>query len=582
MPTTAIFRNFQSAQFWRNRYLRRDGMFQIWDANLHHGDVRPFACPVQECNEQDIFASLFPLDSCPCLGFEDGRKVVQGFSDNQFFHIEDGYLVQSTETQLCNGLFCRAGSPQPTSAPTVGSSSCGSCGATAMSYVITYITEHDGIWVESSPSDPSTPLACGADNSHFNLSWDAAPDDFCIVAINLYRSEVSSTDTNGIADAAEYVLVNTFDASARTYTDNIYTAGTTQPLLTYDPLRFPAPGNLVSVGRSSDGLVVADSHRVYISLPGEPQFTFDGVVEIEDEILWIEVVDNNVVVLTDNKPVIVSFSNGVSLNVERTIIHRNLPLKSVKSVSSYNSNVYWVSTYGLYVWAGGRYGTNIASSLQSLITPEQWKNIDSTTVAGTAYEYGYIFSSDDIDYSVMVEFGEDGTDTVNSTSAMPISYINPVCFGLNKDGIILYQDYDGIIWSWDWRRDVCQDFYLHDHVRPNRCEQCECCPWFLELYYDNEGKNRFSHMRVEFDERSWYDGIQLSFHVHEFGREIETLDEMQIISSRGFGIPRYNISYQSLYARLTSCAIMHEVRFATSAQELCYNSNNLSGDTTEQ
>ena len=46
---------------------------------------------------------------------------------------------------------------------------------------------------------------------------------------------------------------------------------------------------------------------------------------------------------------------------------------------------------------------------------------------------------------------------------------------------------------------------------------------------------------------------------------------MEVISSRAFGLPFRNVSYQSCYAHITGSGIMHEVKFGTSAQEVSYN-----------
>lgn len=577
MTTNVTYRNFKPAQFWRNKYLRNDGMFEIWDANLHHGDVRPFACPEMICEiENTVYKELYPIPECPCIGFEEFHETVKGFSFDQFFHLKDGYLVQSTTDELCSGEYCRAGAPRQPATPTA-SSNCSGCDGAMVSYVITYLTKHAGIYTESSPSKASTPVTSQGNVPNVTVSWAAAPAseiDFCIVGVRLYRVTSSFLDVQAEVNAREYVLVAEIvsDGSAGSYHDSVSTSSTGDPLITRTPERHAAPGNLVSLTRCADGLAVADNSRVYISMPGQAMFTADGVVEIEDNILDIEAIGNSILVLTDHQPVTITFSHGDAINVDRSVINRDIPLKSKSSVSAYAGSVYFSSTYSLYVWNPGRYGANVATPLQSLITPEQWKNIDPTTVIGTAYEYGYFFTADELDYSVMVEFGEDGTDTANATSMMPISYINPKAVTTNHDGIIIYQDEDLNIYSWDWRRDVCSEFMLHDHVRPNVCERCNCCQWSLKLYYDNEGKNHFSHMRVEWDERS-ADHIDLSFHIHEFGREIDRTDIMEVVSSRGFGIPYYNVSYQSVYAYLTGCAIMHEVRFATSAQELTNNSN---------
>lgn len=574
MATNAIFRNFTASEPFRNKYMRSRGLFEIADANLHHLDIRPFACPELLCENVGEYRSLFPLEECPCLGYEDGRQVVQGFCHNQFFYLKNGYLMQATRESLCNKVDdCRAGVPfgsQPSA-----SSSCGGCDGTAVSYVITYVTNHGGIEVEGPPSPASPPVVGSGNTPGVTVSWGAAPQGFCIAKTRLYRTESDSLLNGAVnSQGSEFVLVAEFGGGgAQRFTDNVSSANTGYPLTTYEPMAFPAPGNLISLTRTEDFLVVAQRNRVYIGLNGKPQFTWEGVVEIEDNIRHIIHQGGYIYIFTDKRPtsIVANWGDSGVLSVQRNTTERNLPLTSVRSVSRGIGRVFFASTYALYSWTTNRYKEGqFVDEIMELISPEQWKNIDPYSVVGTAYEFGYIFSSDRMDYSLMLQFKGDGTDTIQQTTLMPITYIkNPTAFTTDNDGIIMYSE-NGNTYTWDWRRDVCSEFQVYDHVRPTVCEQCQCCPWSVKFYYDNNGKNHFSHMKIEWDERS-APNLWISFHIHEFGREIEHTDVMEVISSRAFGLPFRNVSYQSCYAHITGCGIMHEVKIGTSAQEVSYN-----------
>ena len=162
----------------------------------------------------------------------------------------------------------------------------------------------------------------------------------------------------------------------------------------------------------------------------------------------------------------------------------------------------------------------------------------------------------------MLEFQQGGNDTLNLNSAMPITYAKADVYATDKDGHIVYQR-DGDVYRWDWRRETCR-FQLQDNAVPDACDKC--CPWLVELYHDSEGKNRLTHMRVEWDERSDTRGIQVEWKRQDFGQE-EVLATMEVVSSVGFGLPR-EVSSNSYSATLTGCGIMHEVKFATSRAEL--------------
>ena len=586
MATIAIFNNLKNIFPWQNKYMRSRGVFDIRDANLHHGDIRPFACPQVICGDDEdeeqmpLYHSLYPIPSCICLGFNDGRKVVQGFSSDEFFYIQGGFLRWANTKQLCDKEFmCRAGVPFYPASPQATSNCSQSCTAVTVSYVITYIARSPaGMLIESAPSPPSAPQVISGSVPNVNVTWGDAPEGFCIEGVRLYRTETEFTSgeqkqTNAIG--AEWILVREFldnPTKGRTFHDDVSVSQLGYPLLTYTPMAFPAPGELIDITRTLDNIIVADEHRVYISVMGVPQFTWDGVVEIEDRIEHIEAINSRIHILTNHHPVVLSYGfdkSGV-LEIDKRVIYRNLPLASKKSVSVYRDSIIFASTYSLYQWSSDRFGENIVSKINVLLSPEQWRNVQPSTVRGTCFEYGYIFYSDGLPYSLMIEFAEDGVDTIQENHIMPITFMKPLTFGLDYTGHIIYYE-KRKIYRWDFRKVPCE-YNPYDHTRNSVCGMCDCCPWSVKFYLDNEGKNHFSHMRVEWDERS-APSLDVSFHIHEFGREIKTSGKMEVISSRGFGLPFKNVSYQSCYAHLRGCGIVHEVKLATSAQELSYGTN---------
>ena len=269
MSTTVILNNFKAPQYFRNRFRRAE--FEIWDANLHHGDVRPFACPTEVCTGQGTLRSLYPLPDCECLGFSDVRDIVRGFCGEQHFQLIGGTLRQSTEAQLCsNSTPNRAGAPFTPTRPNV-SANCSGCDSTGVAYVVTFVTLHAGIRVESAPSPASTIVASSGTVPNASVSWSAAPIGYDIVATRLYRVETTFEDgTDGIPpQGAEFIFVREFaGGGAGSFQDTVPTHQTGGPLTTYEPMAFPAPNQLIGLARTVDGLAVADRHRVYISRPG--------------------------------------------------------------------------------------------------------------------------------------------------------------------------------------------------------------------------------------------------------------------------------------------------------------------------
>ena len=589
MAQNIIFQNISQMTPWRNKYLRARGIFEIENVNFHHGDIRPYRCPVRICELDRNYRSIYPLPKCKCHGYNDGRKLINGFGPDQYFFVDGGFLWQATERQICDREAVLAGTPVPLEAPELRGNPCTGevCDGAVVSYVMTYITQlGDGALVEGSPSPPSDVSIPRNNKPGVTISWGDIPkeyEDYPIVGIRLYRTEADFNDIQPEVQSSEWVLVqewfngsNIDISKGRSYVDNFETSETKYPLLTYDPMIFPAPNGLVSIGRTTDGIVIADKHRLYISINGQPMFTWDGVVEIEHEITWLETIGNTIYVFTEKNPVNVTYSaRGKTFSIEKSVINRNLPVSSFRSISNYRGRIIFASEYSLYSWSTDRYGDNIVSVLNPYISPEQWKNLDPDSIVGTQYEYGYIFSSDAIDYSIILEINDDGVDTQIGSNIMKFTYIkNPMSFGLDYEGNVLYCE-KRELWRWNFRRTPCynDDFEIFDHVRPLACDQCGCCQWSIKFFIDNEGKNHFTHMRVEWDERS-APNLFVSFHIHEFGREIFHSDEMEIISSRGFGLPFKNVGYQACYVHLRGCGIVHQIKVATSAQELVYNSNN--------
>ena len=636
MGTTAIFRNFTFSNPWRNKYTRARRLYDIWDANLHHGDVRPFACPELVCENVGNLKSLYANRQCPCIGFEDGRKVVHGFDTDQYFFIEGGRLVETDLNGLCRKRYlCWSGTPFYPERPEIqevptcwdgppddelkaarrfsfnhGNTAImeanrasrdaamealkqkyadkkEECDFVSVSYVITYVTRGAGGIVEGSPSPPSLAVTSRGDVPGVTVHWEAVPstyDRHCIISTRLYRTTTEAAGQDHNPEGVEWVLVREFPGSgAQTFVDNVPTAETGQPLLTYDPMRFPAPGGLKHLCRTDTSLIVADDHKVYISLPRQPMFTWDGIVPVEDTIRDIAVMRESVVVLTDSKPVHIQFKDDDVNTVSRSIVERHLPLTSRRSVSIRDDVLIFASEYSLYMWNFSARGSDIRSILQPFMTPDQWKALDPHSVVGTWYDFGYIFSSDKMNFSLMLDLQmQGGSDTQKEMSMMPISYIKkPSVFGLDNDGHIVYVE-DGNFYRWDYRRDVCEEYRPYENLVPSTCETCKCCPWEIKVYYNNSGKNHFSHMRISWDERS-APNLWASFHIDEFGREIAHTDEMEVISSRAFGIPYTNVGYQSAYAKVSGCGILMDIRFATSAQEIAYNSNsNVQGDVADE
>lgn len=552
----AIFTNFKSVDFLTTRFSRRQ-VTEIWDANLHSGAVTPFACPVEICDDETDNQYFYSTTDCICNTTSD--EIIPAFCESEAFTLVDGVIYQTNE---CGEPYCKAGVPIP-NAPIAGED-CSGCGSASTSYVVTFTSRNmSGQLIEGSPSEPSNQVTYNPSSPNNTVTLPEVPTGWCIVAINIYRVESQFEDGSGEAPiiGSEYLLVGTVGINTVNFTDN--TVNPTIPLLTNDPLVFPAPENLVSITRTEDGIVVADTNRLYISMSGQPQFSYEGVVNIDDTIVHIESIGNVIFVFTDNFPVRVNYQHSQGgISVDRTTVYRKLPLKSKKGISVYGGRVFFPSEYSMYWWDISGYGADIRSAINPLLTPEQWKMVGPDTVVGTAYEYGYMLSSSELGHSIMFEFSGDGVDTRVLDSVMPISYINADLMGLTQEGHIIYRE-DGKVYLWDWREQIFCDKELHDSEQRKKCS--ECCPYKIKVYFDCEGKNRFKVARIEFDERSGFE-LGVGFRQEHFGKE-ELISQHSVKNSRGFGLPNFSSS-QTVSLTVEGCATMSEIRLATAYADL--------------
>ena len=62
--------------------------------------------------------------------------------------------------------------------------------------------------------------------------------------------------------------------------------------------------------------------------------------------------------------------------------------------------------------------------------------------------------------------------------------------------------------------------------------------------------------------------------------ELIWVEEFEVVNSRAFSTPKF-CSSQTVCVEVSGCGIMHEIRMATSNQEMVSNSNNLIGNSGE-
>ena len=558
MSDSVIFNNWRAVSSYISRWRRSGDAVEIWDADTRYNDIRPFACPVQ-CNTAKV-QTLYPLSSCPCFGFPFKTNVCQSHMADIHWFLMDGFLREASTEELCAGNYgLLAGVPAPERAP-VSSASCGSCDAVALSHVYTFVSERNGRIVESAPSPAAFSTSANGMTPNATLSdMDLPPaGDWGITGKRIYRLIQAHAESNQIAsDQSEFVLAGRTDSEATIYQDDVSESDTLEPLLTYHPVRFPAPGNLIGLTKLSDRIAVADNHRVYVSLPAEAMFTFDGVVEIEDTIKAINAIDDIILVLTDRHPYIINVSTSNGLAAGRTMLEVVINFSHFDTLSIFNNTVTFAGEYGLYIWNG----RSITALSESYFTPVDWKHIAKKRLVGTAFEYGYLLWSEALGCSLLFDYPFDAwmNESKAKGTVMPITFVTDInSAAVSRNGHILYAKKEGV-YEWDFRRDVC-NYTVFDANKQAPCDWCETCDWKVKLYYNSRGKNSFRFVRIFFDERSGRP-INLSYYPIEHGKRItdETDYDLEVISSHSIRLPWSQISYQEFIMELTGNVVMDAV-----------------------
>jgi hypothetical protein len=391
------------------------------------------------------------------------------------------------------------------------------------------------------------------------------PDGYGITSIGIYRLIQSHLEGQyETVEQGEFVFVKEIPVDETSFRDVYDETSTLWPLSTYQPLRFPAPPNLIALTKVEDKIAVADLHRVYVSLPGEAMFTYDGVIEIEDEIRAIASVNNDIVVLTNRDVYHITVKTiQEGLQVSRQNYNVVINFTKTDTLSIFNKVVMFAGEDGLYLWSDHRL-VNIA---QANYAPADWKHIYNGKLVGSGYAYGYLLWSEHLGHSLLFDWPIDGWVNVSNAKGqvMPITFVNPVeSMAVNRHGHLMYSNEDGVF-DWDWRRIVC-NYTVFDQNKQAPCDWCETCDWKVVLFYNNRGKNSFRYAIIYFDERSGKP-IEVTTTLMQHGYELTEAHKLQVIRSRSFRLPYSQVGTREIMMEIIGNVVMDAVIIASSNQE---------------
>lgn len=275
----------------------------------------------------------------------------------------------------------------PTSAPTVTISATGS--ATTLEkrvYVWTWVSDHGE---ESQPSPASTVPATGSPTDStwqivFNGTVPATgpSQSWTYSKRRLYRSTYDSNGVGSYVFVAEYTNLG----AGYTVTDNVASSTLSGSL---ESLYWaPPPSSLVGLTAMWNGMMAGFTGKsVYFCEPYVPYaWPVSYVQTVQDTIVGLAVWQQNLLVLTTGKPVLVTGSEPASLSMQPV----DAPYACVakKSIVEMGYGVIWACPDGLAF-----YGTEGFKLLTSdLYKRDDWQALSPTTMIGTKWEGMYLAS----------------------------------------------------------------------------------------------------------------------------------------------------------------------------------------------
>lgn len=551
-----VLRSFKAPRVERAAHNRGPALFAV-NVDMRDGSLRPFLCPTDG----------------PVL--ENG---VRSWCDTYQYRLLLGRLVDS------DGKL--AAPDQPVQAPETA----GAAPATkvldkldshAQTHLVTFcytVVTHDvnGVPVESGPS-PAMDGWIDVGVTDGDITLIIPYSDTSQLRNPRFRVYVSDVVDHDMTEGGEinikggdWVLLGetttgSLTVNAHDWSENNIAGDL---LRTSDPYMYPAPADLVALARSEDNIIVADKHRVYVSENGEPLFTAQATVDVEDEIVGIEAFADQVFVLTKGRPVLVKFQSGVNgVNVNRSTINRNLP--ATGGVSAYGTSVWFISEEGLFQWDTAGYGADVRDITSQTLLPEHWRVIHDADAAGVAVPDGYVAYFPGVDMAYYWRLAGERWEI------MPLDFLNMSGQPIYKDGRIHYFDRSGVAKQWAiYHKEVkwCDvpGLPYNGEVGNHVCEEDRFCPYLYEAIIDEEGRSAHTVARVEFDERS-SESVQFTILDDYFGERKERAT-VEVLSSRTFNLPAYRAN-QTVVLRIEGRATVSEVRLANSRREMVNRSN---------
>lgn len=555
----------------------------IIDANISHGDLRPYPCPTQLCDLQNtnaVVATIANEEDCPCLTFMEDTCFVK---DCGLYYWNDltGEPKISTPSDFCLGEGCDFGVQCPETSPVVASfenapsvSSTTSCDSHYFAYRYAYIVEIGGREFEGHWSPPTEMIL--ADATPNTLLSGIPAVGGCHTKVRIYRAAtgVHNGESANIEELGGWFNVGTFDIGTP-YRDSLsYSSIQRSDPVSPDEFGSP-PQDIRCLGCTDNGVFFGISGQdLYYTLPGYPMsWSNRRMVCIPTKAgTPIKAVSRgeDVYVYTDGKPVFlrgVVSDSGISFDLN--VVQKNLPLVSVGSVSSGYMGEFFASTDGFYIWNE----TSLDNLTIDWFGKEQWCKSDPSSIHAAIVENSLVWSTS-VDAFVLT-FGDRlsqvsadvrGTSQTLGTNILIALNLGDTMPGatahtLSDNNTLLYHK-GGIVYEWD----LCADITPANHKSDDVAVSANCCPWTICDSIDTDRDSSITRGEIRFDGRTLTDGIDLSFYKVKCG-EKELLKQLTVVSCEDYVLPGC-VKTEQFHMEATGCEHVQHFTFASSCFQL--------------
>jgi hypothetical protein len=273
--------------------------------------------------------------------------------------------------------YLNMGVPNPVAAPTLVASAT-TTPTEDRAYVYTYVSTFGNVLEESGPS-PATNVTVSVTGATVTVSgFSTAPTtNYNITHRRIYRTIVG-------ANSVTFAFVAEIPIATTSYVDNklVTELGETIQTLNYEP----PPSDLIGLVSMANGMVAGfRSNEVWFAEPYLPHaWPSQYMVTVDSEIIGLGVYDTSLVVLTKNRPFILTGTNPESMSQVKLPL--NQPCISKRSIASDQFGVLYASPNGLVSIGTGQ--QDVVTT--PLYTRDDWQQLNPASMLGAIWNNLYI------------------------------------------------------------------------------------------------------------------------------------------------------------------------------------------------